>query len=205
MEPSEDGLNPVGEDRTDSTASDPPKSFPEDYVKTLREENARRRLAEKNVKDELTRVKDALGVECEESESAADAAEKLRTRSEADRELAREALMQAEFARLSTELEIADADAAWRLADRSAVRVDLDSRKVEGLREVMENLLREKPYLVMRAPRSGSPGGGTPRSAAKQDDDSLGGRIRKQFQRRLPSGMTVPGAGTGSLRITRGA
>jgi len=190
-------------DVTEPENHDDAKTFSEDYVKTLREENARRRLAEKNVKEELARVRDALGVQDDASVDLADACEQLRTRSEADRQLATDALIRVEFAQIANDLDLVDADAAFRLADTSAVRVDPGTRKVEGLREVLDALVREKPYLVGRATRAGSPGGGTPRSGARQDDDSLGGRIRKQFQKRLPSGMTVPGGDLGNLRITR--
>lgn len=188
---------------TEPANSDEPKTFSEDYVKTLREENARRRLAEKSVKEELARIRDALGIEEDGSADLTEAVQTMRTRSEADRQLASDALIEAEFAKLAGEFDLVDVDAARQLADTGAVRVDLESCKVEGLREVLEALVREKPYLASRAPRAGSPGGGTPRSQGKQDDDSLGGRIRKQFQKRLPSGMTVPGENLGNLRITR--
>jgi hypothetical protein len=188
---------------SEAPVNDEPKTFSEEYVKTLREENARRRLAEKTANEELARVRTALGIESEGSADAAKAAEKLRAQSEADREAAREALTRAEFVKASGELGFIDADAAWRLADLSAVRVDLRSRKVEGLREALDALVREKPFLVGRAARAGSPGGGTPRSSASQDDDSLAGRIRRQFERRLPRGLSAPGAGAGNLRMTR--
>jgi hypothetical protein len=190
---------------SENANSDEPKVFSEEYVRTLREENARRRLAEKNAKEELARVREALGVGSEESADVTKEAQRMRAHSEADRELAREALTLAEFAKLSSELELVDADAAWRLADMRAVRVDLESRKVEGLREVLETLVREKPYLAGRAAKGGSPGGGTPRSTGRQDPDESGlsGRIRKQFQKRLPAGLSVPGARLGDLRITR--
>jgi len=82
--------------------------------------------------------------------------------------------------------------------------VDLAARKVEGLREALDALVREKPFLVARPSRAGSPGGGTPRAAGRAaDDDSLAGRIRKQFERRLPRGLSIPGAGAGNLRISR--
>ena len=183
--------------------NDEPKTFSEEYVKTLREENARRRLAEKSVKEELARVRDALGLEDHESVDLTEAVGKMRARSETDRKVAIEAIIDAEFTKLSGELDLVDVDAARRLADMSAVRVDLETRSCEGLREVLETLVREKPYLCGRAARAGSPGGGTPRSTGKQDDDSLSGRIRKQFQKRLPSGMAVPGGNLGDLRITR--
>ena len=179
------------------------KTFSEEYVKTLREENARRRLAEKSVKEELARVRDAAGLEDDGSVTLLEAVETLRARSEADRSAAIDAIIDAEFTKAAGELDLVDVDAARRLADMSAVRVDLESRTCEGLREVLETLVREKPYLCGRAVRAGSPGGGTPRSTGKQDDDSLGGRIRKQFQKRLPSGLAVPGGNLGDLRITR--
>ena len=184
-------------------ANDEPKVFTEDYVKSLREENARRRHAEKTANDELARVRTALGIGSEGSADAVMSAEKLRAQSEADRELAREALVRAEFAKASTELGLVDADAAWRLADTSAVKVDLRSRKVEGLREALDALVREKPFLAGRVARAGSPGGGTPRSAATADDDSLAGRIRRQFERRLPRGAATPGSSPGGMRFTR--
>ncbi|HUU42384.1 MAG TPA: hypothetical protein VMX57_01305 [Planctomycetota bacterium] len=180
-----------------------PKTFSEEYVKTLRDENARRRLAEKTVRDELARARDVLGVSEHESIGLVEACETMRTRGEADRKLAVDALIEVELTKLSDELGLVDADAAFRLADRSAVKVDPTSRKVEGLREVLEALVKEKPWLAGRTPRAGSPGGGTPRSTGVRDDDSLGGRIRKQFARRLPRGLAVPGGDLGNLRITR--
>ena len=142
---------------TEPETQDEPKTFSEEYVKTLREENARRRLAEKTVKEELARARDALGVQDDASADLAEACERLRTQSETDRRLATEALIRAEFATIASDLELVDADAAFRLADTSAVRVDPETRKVEGLREVIESLVREKPYLVGRATRAGSP------------------------------------------------
>ena len=111
--------------------------------------------------------------------------------------------MRAELVKASGELGFIDVDAAWRLADLSGVRVDLRSHKVEGLREALDVLAREKPFLVGRAARAGSPGGGPPRSTPAQDDDSLAGRIRRQFERRIPRGMAVPGNGSGNFRISR--
>jgi hypothetical protein len=188
---------------TEPEHHDEPKTFSEEYVKTLRDENARRRLAEKTAREELARVREALGVNEDGSADLAEACGELRSRCEADRKLAVDTLIHAELAKLSDELGVVDVDAAFRLADTSAVKVDPESREVHGLRESLEALLREKPYLAGRTPRAGSPGGGTPRAQGKRDDDTLGGRIRKQFARRLPSGMTVPGGDLGNLRITR--
>ncbi len=180
-----------------------PRVFTEDYVKQLRDENARRRLAEKNVKDELARVRAALGIKEEETADLAKSAEALRSQSAADRETAREALLRAEFARVSAERGFVDADAAYRLADLSAVKVDFAARKVDGLGEALDALAGDKPFLLGRRPGAGSPGGGTPRGAGREEDASLSGRIRRQFERRLPRGMSAPGGNPGGLRITR--
>ncbi len=188
---------------SETPMSDAPKTFSEEYVKELRDENARRRLAEKTAKEELARVRAALGVKDEESADLAKSAEALRAQSAADRDTAREALVRAEFARAAAERGFVDADAAYRLADMSAVTVDVAARKVVGLSEALDALASDKPFLLARRPGAGSPGGGTPRAAGREDDASLSGRIRRQFERRLPRGMSAPGNSPGGLRITR--
>ena len=183
--------------------NDEPKVFTEEYVKQLRDENARRRLAEKNMKEELARVRAALGFKDDESADLAKSAETLRTQSAADRDAARDALLRAECARVSTERGFVDADTAYRLADMSAVTVDVAARKVEGLREALDALASDKPFLLGRRPGVGSPGGGTPRAAGREDDASLSGRIRRQFEQHLPRGMSVSGNSSGGMRISR--
>jgi hypothetical protein len=180
------------------------KVFTEEYVKQLRDENARRRLAEKNVKDELARVRAALGFKDEETADLAKSAEALRSQSAADRETARDALLRAGFAEAAAKRGFVDADAAFRLADLSAVKVDFAARKVDGLDEALDALADDKPFLLGRRPGAGSPGGGTPRGAGREDDGSLSIRVRRQFERRIPKGMSVPGNNNpGGLRITR--
>ena len=183
--------------------NDEPKVFTEDYVKHLRDENARRRLAEKTANELLARVRAALGFKDDETADLAKSAEALRAQSAADRDAAREALLRAEFAKAASELNFVDADAAWRLADMSAVTVDVPARKVVGLGEALEALASDKPYLLARRPGAGSPGGGTPRAAGREEDASLSGRIRRQFERRLPKNLPIPGSSSGGMRITR--
>ena len=93
---------------------DTPRTFPEDYVRTLREENARRRHAEKTVSEQLARVRKALGAEDSDAADLGELAERMRSRSEADRTLAQEALVRAELTRVAQELDLVDTDAALR-------------------------------------------------------------------------------------------
>ena len=188
---------------SETPMNEEPKVFTEEYVKQLRDENARRRLAEKTMKDELARVRAALGFKDDETADLAKSAEALRAQSSVDREAARDALLRAEFASESAKRGFVDADAAFRLADMSAVKVDLAARKVVGLDEALDALASDKPFLLGRRPGAGSPGGGTPRGAGREEDASLSGRIRRQFERRLTRGMNVPGNGSGGMRITR--
>ncbi len=188
---------------SETPMNDEPKVFSEEYVKQLRDENARRRLAEKNAKEELARVRAALGFKDDEPADLVRTAEHLRTQSAADRDAAREALVRAEFATAAAQRGFVDADAAYRLADMSAVTVDVAARQVDGLDEALDALASDKPFLLGRRPGAGSPGGGTPRAAGREDDASLSGRIRRQFERRLPRGMSVPGNSSGGMRISR--
>ena len=73
---------------SETPMNDAPKTFSEDYVKELRDENARRRLAEKNVKEELARVRAALGFKEDEDADLVRTAEHLRAQSAADRDRA---------------------------------------------------------------------------------------------------------------------
>jgi len=188
---------------SETPMNDAPKTFSEEYVKELRDENARRRLAEKTAKDLLARVRAALGFKDDETADPAQAAEALRAQSTADRETAREALTRAEFAKEAAKRGFVDADAAFRLADMSAVTVDVAARKVEGLGEALDALASDKPFLLARRPGAGSPGGGTPRAAGREEDTSLAGRVRRQFEQRLPRGLSVPGNSSGGMRISR--
>ena len=81
--------------------------------------------------------------------------------------------------------------------------MDAAARKVVGLDEALDALAGDKPFLLARRPGAGSPGGGTPRAAGREEDASLSGRIRRQFERRLPRGLSVPGNSSGGMRINR--
>jgi len=175
--------------------------FPGSYVRELRAENARRRANERKLEGMLKEVAATVGLKEEEW---AGVSEKVKGAMEASREsraLAEETLVGSRFRELVVQRGVVDADAAGRLLDMSGVKVDLEARTVEGLEEAMETLLTERSYLVGGAVPSGTPGGGTPRAKRETEEETLSGRVRKEFARRLPSGMSVPGAGMGNLKI----
>ncbi len=177
-------------------------SFPASYVRELRAENARRRTNERKLESTLKELASTVGADETEPEELVSRVKRALEQSGQDRALAEEALISSKLSQLTAERDVVDPDAARQLLDMSGVTVDLEARKVEGLDEAMETLLSERPYLRGRSVPGGTPGGGTPRASRPQTDQTLAGRVRREFQRRLPSGMTVPGASLGNMRIS---
>ena len=179
-------------------------SFPASYVRELRAENARRRANERKLEGTLKELASMVGAKEGEGEMEGLSA-RVKAAMEAGREgraLAEEVLVGSKFKELVAERGVVDADAAGRLVDMSGVKVDLARREVAGLEEAMDALLSERPYLVGRPVPGGTPGGGTPRATRGGGEDTLAGRVKQEFARRLPSGMSVPGTGLGNMRIS---
>lgn len=74
-----------------------------------------------------------------------------------------------ELATLAPTLKIVDIDAASTLCDMSKVKVSDDGLKVTGLKESLETLLAEKPYLVQVASTPPAAGSTPPTAAPKPD------------------------------------
>ena len=176
--------------------------FPASYVRELRAENARRRTNERKMESTLKELASTVGADETEPEEFVSRIKRAVEQSGQDRALAEEALIAGKLSQLTAERDVIDPDAARQLLDMSGVTVDLEARKVEGLDEAMETLLSERPYLRGRSVPGRTPGGGTPRASRPQTDQTLAGRVRREFQRRLPSGMTIPGASLGNMRIS---
>ena len=203
-----DDLRPEGDniapdaDRTPAETAGDEAVFPASYVRELRAENARRRTNERRLESTLKELASSVGADETEPEELVDRVKRAVEQSGQDRSLAEEVLISSRLSQLTAERDVVDPDAARQLLDMSGVTVDLEARKVEGLDEAMETLLSERPYLRGRSVPGGTPGGGTPRASRPQTDQTLAGRVRREFQRRLPSGMTVPGASLGNMRIS---
>lgn len=82
--------------------------------------------------------------EVEKLRAALDA-ERAKAKSAADR--AKNALIKAAFAEQAVAANLVNVDDAFLLADLSGVEVD-DDGKVTGVKEAVERLVKEKPYLV---------------------------------------------------------
>ena len=198
-EPAPEGTSPA--DVTTESGSDE-SAFPASYVRELRAENARRRTNERKLEGALKELASTVGAEEHEPEAVMDRVREVLERSGKNRALAEEILLTSRLSQLALERDVVDPDAAERLLDMSGVKVDLESRVVEGLDEAMDALLSERPYLVGRSVPGGTPGGGTPRANRPSNDNSLVARVRGEFQRRLPGGMAIPGPALGNLRIS---
>ena len=71
-------------------------------------------------------------------------------------------LIHAEIREVGTQLGLIDAEAAFTLMDRSDIRV-ADDGSVSGVRESLQELLRNKPYLARNASASTGRAGNFPR------------------------------------------
>ena len=102
--------------------SDTEENFPRDYVKSLREENKRRRI---------------------EARELAQKVESLSTR-------AKGLLLKAAFQDEAVRAGIAHPEDAFKLADLSGVEVDTEEESVKGIADAVESLRIDRPYLFRR-------------------------------------------------------
>ena len=171
-------------------------------VRELVKEIEPRRMKERKLEKVLRELATAAGAGDEELDGIAGKVKTALAQGREDLAIAEEMLVGSRFRELVAEHGVVDADAAGRLMDMSGVRVDLANRKVEGLEEAMDELVKARPYLVGRPMKGGTPGGGTPRTrGGANDEETLAGRVRQAFAKRLPSGMGTPGGGSGGMRI----
>lgn len=145
-----------------------PKTYDETYVKQLRDEAAKYRKKAKDIEfqtqtqqqDMLNKVFAALGINPDpnlEFEKQLTAAQQ---QAQAAEQKANEKLIKAEVKAVGAELGIVDADVAYLLVDKSAFAVK-DDGSVEGVKEALEKVVEEKPYLVKSNDKQGGyvPGG----------------------------------------------
>ena len=133
-EPADDAAAP--ENETESQIEE--NTFPASYVRELRAENARRRTNERKLESTIKDLAAVVGGDASEPEGLPVRARELMEQSVRNRTLAEEVLLTSRFAQLAAEHVVVDPDAARRLLDMSGVKVDLETREVEGLEEAME-------------------------------------------------------------------
>lgn len=143
----------------DPQPQDPqPKVFDEEYVEKLRKENAKYRTKAKTLEEQtqtqqqelLKQVLGVLGIdpdpnqEFEKQLSAAQSAAQ-----EAQRK-ANDKLIRAELKYVGSELGLVDVDVAYLLLDKEGISVG-DDGSVEGVKEALEKVIADKPYLAKGA------------------------------------------------------
>ena len=96
-----------------------------------------------------------------------------------------ERLIAAEIRCVGSRLGLVDPDAAALLMDRSGVFVD-DNGDVHGVRDSLELLLKNKPYLAAALPASTGRAGNFPR--ADSDAAGFAARLARMYASRASSG-----------------
>ncbi len=113
---------PEGASVPTNDKSDAEGKFPHDYVKSLREENKRRRIEAR----ELARKVESLSAR------------------------AQGLLLKAAFQDEAVKAGITHPEDAFKLADLSGVEVDSEEESVKGIAETVESLRKDRPYLFRR-------------------------------------------------------
>ena len=93
-------------------------------------------------------------------------------------ERAKQAYIKAAFVAQASSANLVDVEDAFKLADLSAVTVK-DDGTVEGVKEVVEALVKAKPYLVKgEGGGAGAPGGGNPSRSGGEDQQDVKSKAR---------------------------
>lgn len=140
------------------------KSYDESYVRKLRDENAKWRKKVRELEESINKSKNetissilkALGLEPDPDKNFEAQIQEAQRKAQEAEQKANERLIRSEVKFQATELGIVDPDAAFALMAKDGIKVN-DDGTVEGVKEALENLIKEKPYLKGQ---STSPKGG---------------------------------------------
>ncbi len=148
--------NPDVQANTDTTtAGDAGKTFTQAELDAIIEKRLARakKDADKALEDER---KKAQMTEAERLKAAKDEAE---AKAEKALATANEVLVRAEVKSIAADMGLVDGDAAYALIDRDSV--ELKDGKVKGVKEALEALVKEKPWIKKGETKGGSVGAGT--------------------------------------------
>jgi len=173
----EPGTTEVPEAGSQGAGGEPPAGAPtggftqeqvDEMVRKRLEQQARNKFADydelKKAADELKKLRQAQMSEQEKAVARVTELEQRLADSEMSatelRMTIAERLIRAEVASVARDLEFADPDDAWRLADLAEVKAD-EELNVDraAVKKSLDRLAKEKPYLLKRA---APPPGGTP-------------------------------------------
>jgi type IV secretory pathway VirB10-like protein len=177
-----------------------PKTYDEAYVKKLRTEAARHRTEKQQLKDQqdqnqqdmMKKVFAAFGLEPDPNKefdkqlaTAQQGAQEAETK-------ANERLIRAEVKMKSAELGVIDDETAFVLMARDNVKIN-DYGSVEGVKESLETLIKNKPFLKGQAQQNigsaSNPGGG----GGTQSDEEWGKeQAKKRSEKAQPAGGFNP-------------
>lgn len=163
---------------TDPPATPPadppaPKTYDEDYVKSLRDEAAKYRKKAKELEtnsttqqqDLINKVFTAFGINPDPNVEFEKQLSTAQQQAQAAEKRANDRLIQAEIKAIGTGLHLVDLDAVDKLVDKSSFAVKEDG-SVEGVKEALEQLAADKPYLV-KDPGEPKPSGYVPGAQQK--------------------------------------
>ena len=152
-------------DPTDpSNPQDPPKDpepkvYDEEYVEKLRKENAKYRTKAKDLEttsqtaqqDLMKKVFETFGINPDPNLEFEKQLSLARQQAQEAEQRANDKLIRAEIKSIGAELGVVDPDVAYLLVGKDSLSVKEDGT-VEGVKEALEKVITEKPYLVNAAP-----------------------------------------------------
>lgn len=158
----ETGTSTSAETETETSTEKPAgKTYDETYVKNLRDENAKRRVATRELEDKVEKLEKQVKASereklsdqertAKELEEAREELTQLKSQDEQRSKAIRDTQLEADVVKAAVhpDLGIIDPDAAFKLIDRSALEFDEDTGRATNIREVLEQLVEEKPFLV---------------------------------------------------------
>ena len=126
------------------------RTYTEEYVRALRAESAGYRTRAKALDEQLACVRKAFsipdGQDPDWTKVLSDHEATHKTALEAAEKNAKQMLLRAEVRALAAELGVVDADVVWQLVDLSKAQI-ADDGKITGVKEAIEALLKDKPFL----------------------------------------------------------
>lgn len=148
--------NPDVQANTDTTtAGDAGKTFTQAELDAIIEKRLARAAKEKEKALEDERKKAAMT----ETEKLTAAKEEAEAKAAQALAAANEILIRAEVKSIAADMGLVDGDAAYALIDRDSV--ELKNGKVTGVKEALEALVKEKPWIKKGETKGGSVGAGT--------------------------------------------
>ena len=172
------------------------RTYTEEYVRALRAESAGYRTRAKALDEQLAGIRKAFsipdGQDPDWTKVLSDHEATHKTALEAAEKNAKQALLRAEVRALGAELGVVDADVVWQLVDLSKAQI-ADDGKITGVKEAIEALLKDKPFLKGSTGAKagvGAPGGNPGPSGAPDLVEAA-----KKLAEERNKGKTAPAGG----------